>query len=555
MRNQKSQNAGRFFIALFVTFAVGAGLPMLMPVFGQERRQSRDQDTASARQPQRKFFHYENAIPGRYIVVFKDEAVGGKDDRAKTEATDAQTKHQVMTEMSAQLTERYGGQVRHVFSRALNGFAGQLSDDEAFALSQDSRVAFVQADRPIMTTQSAENIAPTATQPSSPWNLDRIDQRDSRNGTYTYNTSGAGVNVYVVDTGIRRTNREFQGRAFAFFDAANDGQMDCHGHGTHVAGTVGGATYGVAKNARLYSVRVMGCKGGTVADMIRGIDWVAAYHSKPAVANISMAAMDSTGKATADPALDQAVRRLIQAGVTTVVAAANDGRDANLASPARVAEAITVGSVNISDVRAVDSNYGAVVDLFAPGVSITSAGHRSDTDSYEMSGTSMAAPHVAGVAALYLESNRNATPATVAGVIINAATSNRLYSLGDGSPNRLLYSLVISGNSGAPCSNCTALSGSLAGTGYSNWQPNGNWYQTTSYGNHNGWLQVPAGTNFDLYLYKWDPNGNGWVIVASATSYSALEQVSYYGAPGYYIWRIYSWSGGGGYNFWMQRPQ
>jgi aqualysin 1 len=293
--------------------------------------------------------------------------------------------------------------------------------------------------------------------------------------------------------------------------------------------------------------------------MIRGIDWIAAYHSKPAVANISMAAMDSTGKATTDAALDQAVRRLIQAGVTCVVAAANDGRDASNASPARVAEAITVGSVNSGDVKAGDSNYGSVVDLFAPGVGITAAGHRSDTDLRELSGTSMASPHVAGVAALYLEINRSAAPATVASVIINAATTNRLYSLGDGSPNRLLYSLITSGNSGAPCSNCTSFSGSLAGTGYSNWQPSGSWYQTTSYDYHNGWLQVPAGANFDLYLYKWDwdwsTSSYNWVIVTGAASDSAMEQVSHYGTPGYYSWRIYSRSGSGNYNFWMQRPQ
>src|SRR5262249_10046163 len=235
---------------------------------------------------------------------------------------------------------------------------------------------------------------------------------------------------------IRRTHQEFQGRAFAAYDVVNDGQNtnDCNGHGTHVAGTIGGATYGVAKNVRLHSVRVFSCEGkGTSALDIAAVDWVTANHIKPAVANMSLGG-------PAYQAEDDAVKNSIAAGVTYVVAAGNETQDACNVTPARAPNTITVGATTSSDVRASFSNYGTCVNIFAPGLGITSAWFTGDSATNTISGTSMATPHVAGVAALYLESHPGATPAEVSRAILGAATPNKLSDVGTGSPNLLLYS-------------------------------------------------------------------------------------------------------------------
>jgi subtilisin family serine protease len=268
------------------------------------------------------------------------------------------------------------------------------------------------------------------------YGLDRIGQRDlPLNAAYGYTTTGAGVNAYIIDTGIRRTHTEFGGRAFAGFDAINDGRNtnDCNGHGTHVAGTVGGSSVGVAKGVRLFAVRVLSCSGsGSTSGVIAGIDWVTANHVKPAVANMSLGGGPSA-------ALDNAVRNSIAAGVTYVIAAGNSNIDASNASPARVGEAITVGSSTRTDARSSFSNFGSVVDIFAPGSAIVSAFFTSDTALATLSGTSMAAPHVAGVAARYLQSAPAASPAQVRNEIVNNATTNRLSGIPSGTANRLLF--------------------------------------------------------------------------------------------------------------------
>jgi aqualysin 1 len=510
----------------------------------------RGQEQKSEKAEKGKLLKHENAIPNSYIVVLKDEAAGLENEQSSA------------PELSIKLTAAYGGRAERVYKHALRGFALTATESQALALSQDPRVEFVEEDLPTYPAQEEEEeqALPGATQPSPPWGLDRIDQRDSRDNVYTYNAAGAGVNVYVIDSGIRASHRDFGGRVVSAYSAINDGYGtgDCLGHGTHVAGTIGGNTYGVAKLARLHSVRVFGCNGGTVATMIAGIDWVSAYHQKPAVANLSGSAVDANRRGAASPALDQAVRNLIARGVTFVAAAMNDNQDAANVSPARVSEALTVGAVDINSAKATFSNYGSVVDLFAPGVGILSTGHRSDTEAREDQGTSMAAPHVAGVAALYLQNNPGAAPATVASAIINGATTGRLIgNLGAGSPNRLLYSLIGGGNNTgntAPCSQCTPFSGALAGTGYQQQQPNGGWYYSAYPGSHNGWLRVPAGANFDLYLFQWDVY-KGWVEVARAQDNQTMKQISFPGAPGYYTWLIHSRGGGGSYNFWLQRPQ
>ncbi|HEV8114768.1 MAG TPA: S8 family peptidase, partial [Acidimicrobiales bacterium] len=329
---------------------------------------------------------------------------------------------------------RQGARVRHVYRSALRGYSASMSSAAAARLAADPRVAFVELDRPVTLVD---------TQTSAPYGLDRIDQRDlPLSGTYTYAGNGSGVTAYIVDTGIRFDHSQFGGRAVSGFDAIDGGSADdCNGHGTHVAGTVGGTTYGVAKAVSLVAVRVLDCTGsGLTSGVISGVDWITAHHtgSKPAVANLSLG-----GGASA--ALDSAVRTSVANGVTYAVAAGNGNaqgvaQDACDSSPGRVAEALTVGATSGTDAKASFSNYGACLDLFAPGVSIASAWHTAATATATLSGTSMATPHVAGVAALYLQANPAAPAATVAAAINANATTGKVTSPGSGSPNRLLHS-------------------------------------------------------------------------------------------------------------------
>ena len=253
--------------------------------------------------------------------------------------------------------------------------------------------------------------------------------------TYTYTSTGSGVTAYIIDTGIRTTHTQFGGRATVGFDAMGGNGQDCNGHGTHVSGTVGGSTYGVAKAVRLVAVRVLSCSGsGSTSGVIAGVDFVTSNHTAgtPAVANMSLGGGVST-------ALDTAVRNSITDGVTYAIAAGNSNTNASNSSPARVSTAITVGSSTRTDARSSFSNFGSVVDIFAPGSSITSAWSTSDTTINTISGTSMATPHVAGVAARYLQNNRTASPATVRNAIVNAASLNRLTGIPSGTANRLLF--------------------------------------------------------------------------------------------------------------------
>jgi subtilisin family serine protease len=365
-----------------------------------------------------KFLKAARAIPGNYIVVLNEQA---------------DEPHQAALGLSS----AYGGSPRHVYSSALKGFSVSLPEAAAIALSRDPRVAYVEEDSEISVADTQNNAT---------FGLDRIDQRDlPLNSTYNFNFTGAGVTAYIIDTGIRATHTEFGGRVAvgSGFTAINDGQgtNDCDGHGTHVAGTVGGATFGVAKGVTLVPVRVLNCQGnGTVSGGIAGIDYVTSHHQAgtPAVANMSLITSGS-------PSLDTAVNNSINDGVVYAIAAGNNNADACSFSPARVANAITVGATTSSDARSSFSNFGACVDVFAPGSSITSAWITDDSASNTISGTSMASPHVAGVVALFLESNPGATVATVASAIVSNATFNKITGAGTGSPNRLLFSLVNAG--------------------------------------------------------------------------------------------------------------
>ncbi|MEU5722341.1 S8 family peptidase [Micromonospora sp. NPDC047738] len=333
---------------------------------------------------------------------------------------------------------KHGASVTHQYHSVLNGFSGRMSERQARRLAADPRVAYVQQDG-VFTS--------TATQTSPPsWGLDRIDQRTRPlSGSYTYNTTASNVKVYIIDTGIRTSHTDFGGRAAWGTNTTGDGNnTDCNGHGTHVAGTVGGASHGVAKGVSLIAVKVLNCSGsGSTSGVVAGIDWVTAQKnsnpSQPMVANMSLGG-------GADTTLDNAVRRSIAAGVTYAIAAGNGNflglpQKACNSSPARVLEAVTVSATDSTDKKASWANYGTCVDLFAPGVDITSSWNSGDSGTNTISGTSMATPHVAGAAALYLANNPSASPATVASAINSNATTGVVSSPGSGTPNRLLYTL------------------------------------------------------------------------------------------------------------------
>jgi subtilisin family serine protease len=358
----------------------------------------------------------DGVIPGRFIVTLREGV------------------------SPAAVASAHGVSPDFVYSHVLNGFAGAMSDAARSGLLKDARVARVEPDgiARTMTTQS-----------NATWGLDRIDARSGLDGSYTYNVDGTGVTAYIIDTGILTTHTDFGGRAIHGYDAVDNDfdATDCNGHGTHVAGTVGGTTYGVAKNVTLVAVRVLDCGGsGTWSGVIAGMDWVTANRVKPAVANMSLGG-------GANQSVDDATQRMINAGVATAVAAGNGNmggrqQDACGSSPARVPDAMTIGATTQSDAKTSWSNYGDCVDWFAPGYQITSAWHTSNSATNTISGTSMAAPHVAGVAALYLQNHPGSTALQVRDALYNFTTKGIVTSSSTAN-NHLLYSFEeVHGGSG-----------------------------------------------------------------------------------------------------------
>jgi serine protease len=429
-----------------------------------------------------------NAIPYRYIVVFKDQATISATGAKISAAT-----------IASQMGYRYGAAVQRTYEHAIKGAAVTMDLVQAQAMAQDPSVAYVEQD---------QRVSVAATQSNATWGIDRIDQPNlPLSKTYTYPAS-TGVHAYVIDTGLRGTHTEFTDRVGAGFDAVKDGKgtNDCHGHGTHVAGTVGGKTWGVAKDVIIHPVRVLDCEGsGSYTGIIAGMDWVVKNRVKPAVANMSLGG-------GASQAIDDAIARMTSSGVVTVVAAGNEASNACNVSPARAPSAITVGSTTNTDAMSDFSNYGTCVDVYAPGSAITSAAGLSDTGSTTMSGTSMASPHVAGIAALYLSKNPSATVSQVTSAILTNSLTGKITGIPSGL-NKFVNTQFLSGptgdttitlTSGTPVSVSLALGASKT-------------YK----------IVVPAGkTTVGFKLYGGTGNGNLYAKMGSAPTTTSYTQKS-----------------------------
>ncbi|WP_229698478.1 S8 family serine peptidase [Wenjunlia tyrosinilytica] len=360
-------------------------------------------------------------IARRYIVVFKDKAMSPRSVKGE----------------SARIVRAHGGEVWHTYGSVLKGYAARMTAAQARRAAADPRVSYVEQD-------AVAHGSATQSNPPS-WGLDRVDQRDlPLDKSYTYAGTASNVTAYVVDSGIRTSHSQFQERASVGVDEVGDGKngQDCFGHGTHVAGTIGGKDHGVAKGVKLVSVRVLNCDdSASTSGIIAAADWITAHAVKPAVVNMSI-------NGSANSSEDTAIKNSIASGITWVVSSGNSNANACNNSPGSIGPAIVVNNADSADRRRSDSNYGPCTDLFAPGTGIVSSWYTSDTATQTKTGTSQAAPHVTGAAALYLSKHPTASPADVQSALVGNATADKITGAGSGSPNRLLYTGGLGGSTG-----------------------------------------------------------------------------------------------------------
>jgi len=473
---------------------------------GPDFQQPLDLTAATDALAAQKFQRSERPVPGQYLITFSRGASG-----------DAR-------ELAAGLARAHGAEIAFVYDSAIRGFAAKMPEQAAMALARNPNVELVEEDG-IVTADTIQS--------SPPWGLDRIDSRSlQQNSLYVYGDDGSGVHAYIIDTGIRQTHSELSGRIGGGYDAVTSGGAadDCHGHGTHVAGIVGGTTYGVAKGVTLHPVRVLNCSGsGTTSGVVAGINWVTSNFTGPAVANLSLGG-------SASSTLDSALQSLIDAGVTVVVAAGNSDADACNYSPSRLADAITVGATTSTDARASYSNYGSCLDLFAPGSSILSAYYSSDSATATMSGTSMASPHVAGAVALFLQDHGSASPSGVATIIRNSAGVGYVSDEGTSSPDKLLSIAFNSISLRAGSGHFVVAEGSGGGDVFANRTSVGPWEKWNLVDQNDGALN--SGDSVYLQAYNGDymvaESGGGGAVNANRSDPSTWEtfRVIRLGGPG-----------------------